>query len=244
MLMSTATPSRPATSFRDLEIPSLNAGDHLDQKTFHRRYEAMPRSFRAELVKGVVIVPSPLGCPHGEFHGRILAWLGWYSMSTPGTTFFDNTTTIIDKSNEFQPDAQLVILPEYGGRGVQLGKYVQGAPQLVVEVAASSAAYDLFEKYDVYQQAGVQEYLVVLAEEAEVRWFARTQGKYEPLQADAAGVIRSVMFPGLWLDTAALFAEQPANLLTTLQAGLADAGHAAFVRQLAVQRQSSEAPPV
>ncbi len=241
--MSTATPPRSAISFRDLEIPALNAGDHLDQKTFHRRYEAMPRSFRAELVKGVVIVPSPLSCPHGALHGRILTWLGCYSISTPGTTFFDNTTTILDKNNELQPDAQLVILPTYGGQGVQVGKFVQGAPQLVVEVAASSASYDLFEKFDVYQQAGVQEYLVVLAEEAEVRWFARTQGKYEPLAIDAAVVIRSVMFPGLWLDTAALFAEQPANLLTTLQAGLADTAHAAFVQQLAAHRQSTEAKP-
>lgn len=241
--MSTVTRSRAPVSKSGSDIPPLNAGDHLDQKTFHRRYEAMPHSFRAELVQGVVIVPSPLGCPHGAAHARILAWLGNYSISTNGTSVFDNTTTILDEMNEFQPDAQLVIPPASGGHGIKLGKYVEGAPQMVVEVAASSEAYDLFEKFDVYQQAGVQEYLVVLALENEVRWFALNQGKYEPLAADAAGVIRSTMFPGLWLDTAALFAENPANLLTTLQSGLADPAHAEFVNRLAAQRYTSETKP-
>src|SRR5436305_361520 len=120
--MSTAAQTRSRSVPSDRELPSLNAGDHLDQRTFHRRYEAMPANFHAELVQGVVIVPSPSGCPHGGSHGRILVWLGAYSMSTPGTNFFDNTTTILDQKNEYQPDAQLVILPEYGGQGVRLGK--------------------------------------------------------------------------------------------------------------------------
>ena len=225
------------------ELPPLRAGDHLDRETFHRRYEAMPSKFRAELVKGVVIVPSPLGCPHGAFHARILTWLGTYSISTSGTTIFDNTTTILDDENEVQPDAQLVILPEFGGQGAQPGAYVEGAPQLVVEVAATSEAYDLFEKFEVYQQAGVREYLVVLVREQQVRWFASEQGRFLPLAADAAGVMRSGLFPGLWLDTAALFAEHPAGLLTTLQAGLADPAHREFVQRLAAQRQSSGPRP-
>jgi len=238
--MSIATQPRSKSPPTERELPALNAGDHLDQTTFHRRYESMPSKFHAELVQGVVIVPSPAGCPHGGSHGRILVWLGGYSMSTPGTVFFDNTTTILDDHNEYQPDAQLVIPPEYGGQGVKLGKYVEGAPQLVVEVAATSEAYDLFEKFEVYQQTGVQEYLIVLVREQEVRWFHRKDGKFELLAADAGGVIRSAMFPGLWLDAISLFAGNPASLLTTLQAGLADPAHAEFVQRLTAARQAFE----
>jgi Uma2 family endonuclease len=184
-----------------------------------------------------------LGCPHGQAHARIAGWLSQYHFSTPGTDAFDNTTTIIDDANEYQPDLQLIIRPEYGGQGVALDKYVQGAPQLVVEVAATSAAYDLFEKFEVYQQAGVSEYLVVLAREQEVRWFVSREGKFQTLQPDANGVLKSPMFPGLWLDAKSLFEDHPAGLSTTLQAGLADPAHAEFVRQLAAQRQSSEPRP-
>lgn len=240
--MSTLLLSKKPKSSVEEMLP-LRAGDHLDQMTFHLRYEAMPARFEAELVQGVVIVPSPLGCPHGQSQGLILTWVGYYAISSPGTKAFDNTTTILDSRNEIQPDAQLVIPPEYGGQGVKLGKYVEGVPQMVVEVAATSEAYDLFEKFEVYQQAGVQEYLVVLVREQEVRWFQRNEGKYEPLVADAGGVIRSVVFPGLWLDTIALFAENPASLLITLQAGLAEPAHADFVQRLAAAQQAAEAKP-
>lgn len=241
--MSLTIPPRPKSPRIDSEIPPLNAGDHLDQPTFHRRYEAMPSRFRAELVEGVVIVPSPTGCPHGEAHGKMLTWLGSYSLSTPGTQFFDNTTTIVDGSNEYQPDAQLVIPPKYGGKGVTLEKYVEGVPQFVVEVAATSEAYDLFEKFQVYERAGVLEYLVVLAREQDVRWFVRNGGKFERLSPGTDGTYRSIAFPGLWLNSAALFGDNPADILTTLQAGLADPAHAAFVERLAAQRRLTESKP-
>lgn len=241
--MSITVLSRSKTPPADRELPWLHAGDHLDQPTFHRRYEAMPSKFRAELVEGVVIVPSPLGCPHGQSHVQILTWLGYYSMSTAGTKAYDNTTTIIDSQNEFQPDAQLVIPPEFGGRGVTLGQYVVGAPQLALEVAATSEAYDLFEKFRVYERAGVQEYIVLIVREQEVRWFIRNDQRFERLSADADGILRSIAFPGLWLNTAALFGDNPAEILTTLQAGLADPAHAAFVEQLAAQRRLTESKP-
>jgi len=240
-MSTTLTPRTIRTTAETL--PALHAGDHLNRETFHNRYAAMPTKFRAELVQGVVIVASPASCPHGVSHAWILTWLGTYAISTPGTLAFDNTTTIINDVNEYQPDAQLVILPGYGGQGVRVGKYVEGAPQLIVEVAATSEAYDLFEKFEVYQQAGVQEYVVVLIRERQVRWFAAKDGTFQPLSADAAGVMRSVTFPGLWLDTAALFAELPTTLLATLQAGLAEPAHAEFVGLLERQRQLIESKP-
>ena len=66
-------------------LPPLEAGDHLDQATFHARYEAMPPDFRAELIGGVVFVPSPLRSEHGESHALVMGWLTNYWSATPGT---------------------------------------------------------------------------------------------------------------------------------------------------------------
>jgi hypothetical protein len=47
-------------------LPPLEAGQLLDQPTFHDRYAAMPPSTRAELIGGVVHMPSPMVRDHGE----------------------------------------------------------------------------------------------------------------------------------------------------------------------------------
>ena len=74
--------------------------------------------------------------------------------------------------------------------------YLEGAPELIVEVAASSASYDLHEKLNVYQRNGVQEYLVWQIYEHRLDWFVLEGGKYVALQPDADGIIHSRIFPG------------------------------------------------
>jgi hypothetical protein len=51
---SEVRPGRPA-------IPPLEAGDRLDQRAFHERYERMGPGVRAELIGGEVHMPSPVG---------------------------------------------------------------------------------------------------------------------------------------------------------------------------------------
>ena len=92
------------------QIP-LKAGDRLDQKTFHARYEAMPEHVKAELIEGVVYMPSPLKWEHGDVHGEVLTWLKLYKAATPGTRVGDNATTIMGPQSEPQPDACLILLP-------------------------------------------------------------------------------------------------------------------------------------
>jgi len=133
-------------------IPPLEAGDHLDQKTFHERYKAMPRNIRAELIEGVVYMPSPLKAPHGRSHSELGTWLTRYKAHTPGTDVLDNATAILDDSNEPQPDAALRVLPEYGGQTQEnTDGYIVGAPELTAEVALSSAAIDLHAQRRVYE---------------------------------------------------------------------------------------------
>ena len=218
-------------------LPRLEAGDHLDQKTFHQRYEAMPSDFRAELIGGFVVVPSPLSGKHGRYHARVMYWLGEYEAHTPGTEVYDNPTVILGPESEPQPDAVVVVKPECGGRTeVSEDGYIAGPPELVVEVASSSEAYDLYEKSRDYEKAGVREYVVVMIRDGQVRWFCLEGGQYQPLSPGADGVYRSGVFPGVRLDPTALLALDSGKLMETLREGLAGEDHAAFVEKLRAGR--------
>ena len=217
-------------------LPLLEAGDHLPQATFHAYYKAMPAAFRAELIGGVVVVPSPLSWGHGVYHARVMTWLDTYTIATPGTQTGDNVTTILGDTSEPQPDAALIITPACGGQtSLSEDGYVTGPPELIVEVASSSAAMDLHAKRRDYEQAGVQEYVVVVLRQRAVRWFVLQAGAYHEMAPDAAGIFRSRVFPGLWLQAEALLQLNGVQVLDVLRQGLATPEHAAFVQRLQAQ---------
>jgi Uma2 family endonuclease len=223
-----------------LHLPPLEAGDHLDQATFHARYEAMPLDFRAELIGGVVFVPSPLRLEHGELHALIMGWLTNYWDATPGTSVRANATAILGDDSEPQPDATLVIEPERGGQSsISEDGYATGPPELIVEVASSSESIDLHAKRRVYEQAGVLEYVVVVLRQRMVRWFVLQDGTYREIEADAQGLFKSTVFPGLWLDAPALLRRDVRQVMTTLQRGIETPEHTAFVQQLQARRSAS-----
>ena len=214
-------------------LPPLEPGDHLDQKTFHARYEAMPPSTRAELIGGVVHMPSPLKRPHGEMHVALNGWLWDYRKATPGVQAFDNATTILDDENEPQPDSCLLISPACGGQTHDENDYIAGAPELIVEVGSSSESIDLHRKKAEYEQAGVKEYLVIALRQRQVYWFVLRSPGFEELVPGSDGVLRSQVFPGLWLDPAALLRLDGQRMDEVLRQGLATPEHAAFVARLA-----------
>jgi Uma2 family endonuclease len=208
-------------------VPVLHAGDKLTRAEFERRYMAMPEVKKAELLEGVVYMPSPVRASHhGLPHALLSTWLGVYASATPGARHLVDSTLRIDEDNEPQPD--LVLFAANGGARIDADGYLHGAPELVIEVAASSVSYDLHQKLHVYRRAGVREYLVLRSEDAAVDWFVLREGAYGRLPVDAEGVVRSEVFPGLWLSAPALLAHDDAGLLATLRAGLATPEHAAF----------------
>ncbi|MFQ5343253.1 MAG: Uma2 family endonuclease [Anaerolineae bacterium] len=236
------TPAR-SQPVQPKEPPPLNTGDHLTRAEFERRYLAHPEIKKAELVEGVVYAPTPVRYQqHGNPHFDVITWLGVYRAVTPGVLGGDNATLLLDLENEPQPDALLRLEPEVGGRShVTEDDYLEGTPELIVEVAASSAAYDLHVKRRVYARSGVQEYLAVQVYEQRIDWFVLREGVYEPLAPDENGVLRSEVFPGLWLQPAAFWAGDLAAMLAVLQEGLASPDHAAFVARL--QARQSATPP-
>jgi len=221
------------TAYVQQHIPPLEAGDHVDQPTFHERYKAMPSAFRAELIAGVVIVPSPLSPGHGFYHALVMGWLVNYGIATPGTKAGDNMTTILGETSEPQPDGALIIDPASGGQtGLSEDGYLAGPPELIVEVASSSASMDLHAKRRDYEQAGVLEYVVVVLRQGVIRWFVLQDGTYQELSADADGIFRSRVFPGLWLHANALLQLDGVTVMDVLRQGLATPEHAAFVQRL------------
>ena len=215
--------------------PPLEPGQRLRQPEFHRRYHAMPPGIKAELVGGVVVMPSPLGNRHGIVDAAAAPWLGSYKSRTPGTQVSHNATTILDEDDEFQPDCWLRILPEKGGRSRDVGQYVGGCPELVVEVADSSRSIDLGAKLAEYERAGAQEYVVFALGPDEVFWHLRQGDKLVRVDPGPDGLHRSAAFPGLWLDPTALFSDDGLALLAALDRGLATDEHAAFVADLAAR---------
>ncbi|NJL37197.1 MAG: Uma2 family endonuclease [Leptolyngbyaceae cyanobacterium RM2_2_4] len=218
-------------------LPPLENGDRLNRYEFERRYNAMTRLKKAELVEGIVYVPAALRFrSHGQPHGRLITWLGVYESSTFGVALGIEPTVRLDLDNEPQPDAVLLIEESCGGQArLSEDDYVEGAPELVAEIAASSAAIDLGDKKRAYRRNGIQEYIVWQVFDQKVDWFYLEEGEYVSLPIEAEGVIRSRMFPGLWLAVNDLLAGNMVQVLAVIQQGLASPEHIAFVQQLSKQ---------
>ena len=215
-------------------IPALENGDRLSRAEFERRYEAMPHLRKAELIEGVVYMPSPVRLHrHGRPHGHLIGWLAAYEARTPGLFLADNSTVRLDLDNEPQPDVLLLVDPERGGQArISDDDYVEGAPEMVAGIAVSSASYDTNAKKKVYRRNGVREYLVWRVLDREIDWFVLREGSYEKLAKDDSGILKSEIFPGLWLDPEALLRGDLATVLDTLQEGLKSAEHQGLVERL------------
>ena len=218
-----------------LETPPLENGDRLTRLEFERRYAAMPKLNKAELIEGVVYMPSPVRVKnHGKPHGQIMGWVVFYCAATPGIECADNTTLRLDPDNEPQPDVALW-LPEAAGGSAHISEddYLEGAPEMIVEVASSSAAYDLHDKMNAYRRNGVEEYVVWRVYDRQIDWFLLEAERYTRIAPDADGILQSRTFPGLRLCVPALLDGDLARVLAELQIGLASEEHAAFVKRLA-----------
>lgn len=227
-----ASVPRPAS---DDELPPLCNGDRLTQPEFHRRYLATPDTFHAELIEGMVFVmASPIRLSkHGGPQGFLITWLGLYAGHTPGLEVTGPVTLIVDNENEVEPDAMLRLDDALGGSSRPTDDdYLSGIPELVVEVSASSAAYDLNAKKRVYARIGVPEYIVATAHERGLHWFVLTDGAYVEQAPDDDGVYRSPLWPGLWLPADAVWARDAAASFAAVRADVATEGHAALVARL------------
>ncbi|WP_372897912.1 Uma2 family endonuclease [Stieleria sp.] len=198
-------------------VPILNSGDVLDSDEFFRRYAASPGNVAAERINGRVYLMSPLrAASHGDPHALFATWLGTYAAQHECLILSDNPTVRLDANNDPQPD---LCMRRKDGNTHLVDGYIHGPPELIVEIASSSASYDLGEKKQVYQQAGVLEYLVYETEKQKLAWWRLENGVYVELPA-VEGMFKSSEFQGLWLDESAMRAGDGKALLKSLAEGM------------------------
>jgi Uma2 family endonuclease len=225
---------------RSARLPRLpfENGDTMDQPTFHELYKKTPDGFKAELIQGIVYMASPVRTLHGLPHSNLAGLLAVYAAQTPGVQCFIDSTAILGNEDEPQPDLALMIQPEFGGQAmIDDEGYIQGAPEFVVEIAASTMSIDLNAKLDAYSDAGVQEYIVALEPTESIRCFSRTKRGLVEQKISEDGFYHSIAFPGLWLDAKAVFDPTAKRLLDTLQLGLASPEHTKFAAKLLKKRR-------
>lgn len=222
MSTTTTTHSDPPASSRRSSPDLLEPGDRMSRPEFLRRYRQMPDRSDIQLVEGVVHMGSPVSAEgHGAPHSDLMAWLVVYKAHVPGLETGDNSTLHLDLENAPQPDCYLRIKEEHGGQSTLCDGYVTGPPELIAEVASSSVSYDLHDKKHAYQRNGVLEYIVWRTRDRAIDWFVLTNGCYETLPATEDGILKSQIFPGLWLDPAAMLSHDMKRVLSVLQLGLA-----------------------
>ena len=217
--------------------PQLLPGMHLDCDEFLERWVALPNLKYAELINGVVYMPSPLSRDHGVPDNMIATWIGMYCWNTPGTEAGSNLTYLFSAKNVPQPDQSLRILPAHGGRTKDQGNLNAGPPELAIEVSVSSLNFDLGDKLTMYELEKVQEYLIVDVKNQQIHWHQLVDNKYQRLEPDDAGVLKSIVFPGLWLNGQALFDHDTSLLQSVLQQGLHSPEHTEFIERLQQDKQ-------
>jgi Uma2 family endonuclease len=196
----------------------LESGDHLTQAEFHRRYLARPDINRAELIEGVVYVGGRVPArEHGEPHASMAGWIGVYLMHVrnPALKSGSAPTVILDELNEVQPDAVLW-WPKPGGPRVNDEGIIEGPPQLIVEVAASSFSKDLHQKKEAYRRNKVREYVVWRVLDGAIDWFELRDGAYVLREPGADGIVESSQFPGLRLHVPSMLADDVTGVLAAL----------------------------
>ena len=218
-----------------IAAPGLVTGERMDVEEFLRRWEELPELKNAELIDGSVYVPSPVTLEHVCRDRRIIWWLTQYSDATPGCECGDNGTWLMLDSAP-QPDAFLRILPSRGGQSRNEKGYGAGAPELAVEICVTSTEVDFGPKLRLYQRAGVREYITVETLRNRLVWRMLENGIYVNQEMPPDGILRSRIFPGLWLDVAAFWADDGAKMLAALNAGLASEDHQRFVERLAAAK--------
>lgn len=231
----TPAPAKAVPRAPRARLPLLENGDLLHSHEFLRRYERMPDVKKAELVKRIAFMASPVRADlHCAQDGLIHTWLGYYAVRTPGLKFYPNATLLLDPDNTFQPDSILCRQPGATPRlSLNDDGYLVGAPELVVEIAASSVSLDARDKFEVYRRSGVSEYLLWRTLDDAFTWFHLEDEEYVAAQPDTNGLLRSRVFPGLQFPLAALLALDGAKVMGCLDEGLATPAHADFARTLA-----------
>ena len=156
-------------------------------------------------------------------YSQLNCWLLVYHVLMPGTELGDTPSDRLDSNNEPQSDLVLIWDADRGGQTrISIDDYIEGAPEFIAEISASTVSIDLGSKKTAYERNGVKEYLVWRVLDQEIDWFWLENDRYSLLQPDDDGITRSRIFPGLWLDRSALIRGEMNRVLDVVRQGVAE----------------------
>jgi Uma2 family endonuclease len=196
-------------------IPPLLNGDHLSREEFERRWDLHPEIKLAELIRGVVFVETHVNPAKGQAMAQAIGNTAIYAIKRPECEALAHATVRLGEDSDAQPDVML--RKPARGTSIEREDVIEGAPEFVFEVCASSASFDLYEKKELYREFGVIEYVVWQLYENRLDWFRLENGEYVTIAPDADGVIESVTFPGLRLPVAKLLDGDAAGVVAALR---------------------------
>ena len=230
--------SAPILADENHPLPPLENGERLDRATFHARYLDTPEDFRAELIGGVVHLHGRVTWMHGGATAKLCYALGTYDMVTPGVECLPRVTVLLDDETEAEPDLCLRLEREIGGTSwIDEDDFVAGPPECLIEVSDhDTEQIDKCDKFRAYEKGGVREYIIILIREARVLWFVRQDGWFVESAIPSDGILCPRSFPGLRLDTGAVFTRDLHRMHSVAESGADTPEHAAFVAELARRR--------
>jgi Uma2 family endonuclease len=159
-----------------------------------------PEGERLELIGGEIVSMSFGHIPHEVVKKNINKILVlWLAQNSPAELFAE-TMYHVDEHNALMPDLS-VLFPGRIGAGSK--GWIQGAPELAIEVVSSEPAARLETKVELYLAHGGKSVWAVYPERRVVRVFDRTavskkSGHDEPLTDPA-------VLPGFSIPTSAIF---------------------------------------
>ncbi len=90
-----------------------------------------------------------------EICRRILDYIDGFEQ--PPAHLYQEMTTILSRELQRAPEPDIVVVRE-GRQGVLDGMWVEGAPDIVVEILSTDRNRDLVRKRQIYAEAGILEY--------------------------------------------------------------------------------------
>ena len=161
-------------------------------------YDALPDQPRCELLYGrLYVMPSPT-----PWHQTVasLLWRHLESIAEAAGGFAFNAPldVVLADHSVVQPDVIYISAARLG----MVGKRIDGAPDLAVEVLSpGSARRDRGEKLSLYAETGIREYWIVEPETRHIEFLVNEAGRFI-VSLPVAGIYRSEQIPELHLDVA------------------------------------------
>lgn len=159
-----------------------------------------PEDQKAELIDGVMIMPSPPLTIHEQLFSFLFRLLGGYTEELElGEILGSRTAVALDANNAPEPD---ILFVSADRRHIIQEKGVMGAPDLVIEIlSAGTVRYDRGTKFDAYERAGVRElWLIDPYGPTGTEFYCLEGGRFQPFISDADGILRSAAVSGFWID--------------------------------------------